>query len=88
MKIANQRGMYGVSMTIRKFLPMMEIVKWNLEEDYLVQNDYYSTQTDVYRNVNSQAKKKPDVKKPAQADEVEFSVLDLNSIKYQLVTKP
>jgi len=88
MKSANQRGMYGVSMTIRKFMPMMEIVKWNLEEDYWIQNDYYSTQTDVYGNVKSQVKKKPDVKKPAQADEVEFSVLDLDSIKYQTVTKP
>ena len=76
MKSANQRGMYGVSMTIRKFMPMMEIVKWNLEEEYWIQNDHYSTQTGVYGNVNSQAKKKPNIKKPAQGDAVEFSALD------------
>ena len=67
---------------------MMVIVKWNWKEDNKILNDYYSMQTDVYENVNNHNQaKKPDFKKLAEVDEVEFSVVDLDSTKYQMVTE-
>ena len=73
---------------IIKILYLFFAPELNWKEDNKILNDYYSTQTDVYENVNNHNQaKKPDFKKLAEVDEVEFSVVDVDSTKYQMVTE-